>query len=434
VTDLILVSPKLSKYRPSWVAPPLGLLSIAGVLRHAGYSVEVIDLNLPEVGTDTIIAASGPGTVIGISSFTPNFSAALETAVAVKRGVSGVVIIVGGYHVTFCYAEALTPGSPFDAAVLGAGEDPTLRIVESVKTGKSLDGIPGVAFRRNGAIEITLPEPPTPHPGVYPARDLVDLPTYLRMGSGFAGSVQFSRGCTHNCYFCQVPKMEGRWVPREPQDVAAEVREFVQSTGLTNLTFVDNHLTGDKELVRELCWLLKEIPGLHWSCDARIDAVDEGLLALMYEAGCRGLFIGLESGNSASLERIGKPPDREFVRRQVATIRRVGLQANGSFIVGFPWETEADIRQTISFAADLPLSWREFSFATPLPGSRLERDLSRWGAEIADSDYRHWDGQHAVMRLPNLSRRRLAELYLEAIATVCDKPAPDSGKVVTAHD
>ena len=158
-----------------------------------------------------------------------------------------------------------------------------------------------------------------------------------------------------------------------------------------------------------------------WSCDVRIDDLDEELCKKMYAAGCVAFFVGLESGCETTLNLIGGKPKKEIVLQKLHMVRDIGIKVNASFIIGMPWETEDMILETINYAIDLPLYSCEFSFATPFRHTKLYEQVLEYGAEIIDHNYDHWDGRTPVMKIKGLTRKRLVELYLYAISRKMEK-------------
>ena len=59
------------------------------------------------------------------------------------------------------------------------------------------------------------------------------------------------------------------------------------------------------------------------------------------------------------------------IRRAVAETRAVGVRTSGFFMIGWPWEDEAAIDETIAFATSLDLDAVSLFSATPLPGTEL---------------------------------------------------------------
>ncbi|HQK74506.1 MAG TPA: radical SAM protein, partial [Clostridiales bacterium] len=116
-----------------------------------------------------------------------------------------------------------------------------------------------------------------------------------------------------------------------------------------------------------------------WGCDMRADSCSENELRAMYDAGCRWIFFGIESGSPRMQRLIDKNLDLDKARRTLETCARLGIVTTTSFIVGFPGETREDLMQTVAYALSLPSDVKmTFSFG-PIPGSALYEQLVAGG-------------------------------------------------------
>ena len=128
--------------------------------------------------------------------------------------------------------------------------------------------------------------------------------------------------------------------------------------------------TVNREQVVSLCRLMIEQNlNVRWTCNSRVDYVDEEMLRLMGRAGCWLISWGIESGNEAILKNARKGADPAKAERALTWAKRAGIKNWGYFIIGLPGETETTIRQTIDFSKRLPLDLALFHVAAPYPGT-----------------------------------------------------------------
>ena len=95
------------------------------------------------------------------------------------------------------------------------------------------------------------------------------------------------------------------------------------------------------------------------------------MLLLMKKAGCVSMALGIESANQRILDMIKKELNQEIVKKVVQDVADVGIETVGFFMIGFPTETKQEIKNTINFALELPLTRAIFAKVTPLPGTEL---------------------------------------------------------------
>lgn len=68
---------------------------------------------------------------------------------------------------------------------------------------------------------------------------------------------------------------------------------------------------------------------------------------MMKEAGFRFILVGIESANQKTLDKIQKGQDANKTIEIIKAMSDAGLEPHGTFMCGYPWETEEDERRTI---------------------------------------------------------------------------------------
>jgi radical SAM superfamily enzyme YgiQ (UPF0313 family) len=138
--------------------------------------------------------------------------------------------------------------------------------------------------------------------------------------------------------------------------------------------------TVSHDQVMGLCRLILEqgLP-VRWTCNSRVDYVDEDMLQLMGRAGCWMISWGIESASEEILRRARKGAYPDKVEQTLRWSKAAGIGNWGYFIIGLPGETEQTIRQTIDFAKKLPLDLALFHIAAPYPGTPFFFDVVQNG-------------------------------------------------------
>lgn len=147
---------------------PLGIMYIAAMLDKEGYKVEILDtltVDSPRRREgDTIqygmsweeirwaIISSKPD-IVGITNpSTTQLDNAIRISQIVKEIDPQIPTIVGGPHVSACPAEFLKEVEAVDVAVIGEGEYTMLEIVKHYEGVKSMDGMDGIVYRKDGEV------------------------------------------------------------------------------------------------------------------------------------------------------------------------------------------------------------------------------------------------------------------------------------------
>jgi anaerobic magnesium-protoporphyrin IX monomethyl ester cyclase len=137
----------------TFLAPPLGVWRLAGVLGKSGAHVRVFDPNCvsetPQLALERELC-SGEWDVVGISTTGMTLRFDLELAHLTRRFAPKALIVAGGMEATF-RPELMFELGPFDLVVLGEGEHPMLEIVARLREGRTLGGVAGTAERSRGA-------------------------------------------------------------------------------------------------------------------------------------------------------------------------------------------------------------------------------------------------------------------------------------------
>jgi len=413
--------------------PQTGLASLAAVARQSGASVQLLDamaLRWTPSQTAQCIRAFQPD-VLFVHVSTPTFNSDRDFCAELIREVPNAVLVVVGSHGSALGAEMLKD-FPADYVLVGEGEQPIRQLAESatnclmpvghfrgsaradtqdvstLPTGlRWLDSEGGALSSGDTGFLLNLDELP------FPARDLLPNNRYRMpfFGRESFATLISSRGCPYGCSFCRAGVSWGKRVrTRSVPNVIEELRHLSEQHHIRNVVFMTDSFTFDRQWVLDLCEAMdRDVPGLRWICNSRVDAVDEEILAAMKKAGCLLISYGLESGSQSILDSCRKGISLDDSRRAIHLTRRAGILAFGYFILGLPEETWETVRQTIDFALDVEPDYALFHIATPFPGTRLFDEAVEKGL-LLNQDWDLCDEETAgILRTVALSAEDLAK-------------------------
>ncbi|MEU8434102.1 radical SAM protein [Streptomyces sp. NPDC029216] len=351
---------------------PLGVLSLAAVLEKGGQQPLIVDLNRwyheflrkhhsGEAGVDgelvefSAFAAERikllPADVYGFSTICSSYPLTLRIAETVKQAKPHSVIILGGPQASVVDVPSMQAFPFIDYVVRGEGEESLPLLLDALDSGCSPAPIEGITFRA-GAQVVRNPNAPV-------IKDLDDLPTPAFHLHPFIKEcrdlpLELGRGCPFACEFCSTNDFfRRRFRLKSPGRVLEEMRKVKQEYGITAFDLVHDMFTVDRRKVVEFCeTLLESGESFQWSCSARTDCIDEELIALMYRAGCRGIFFGIETGSARMQKIVKKRIDLHEAMERLECADRYGIKTAASLITGFPEETLEDLRGTIAFLMD----------------------------------------------------------------------------------
>ena len=391
-----------SFWYPVWLAYPTSLIKESRLLDAPAHAI---------TPNETIQIARDYDFVVIFTS-TTGLKSDTRLAQMIKDVKPNIKIAFVGPHVSVLPEESLTASSAIDFV---ARKEFDYSVTEFA-SGKKIEEIEGISFRKNGRI-VHNPDRPA-------IEDLDALPFAVEI---FKRDLDFtrysipyllypyvsfytSRGCPAHCTFCLWPQtMTGhRWRTRSSDNVVAEVKRALELfPEAREIFFDDDTFTWNKSRVLDLCSKLKPLK-FTWSCNSRVN-VDYETLKAMKQAGCRLLDVGFESGDQMILENIRKGATVERALGFMRDCKRLGITVHGDFQIGHPGETRETVEKTIRFAMQLDPKTIQVSISHPFPGTRFFDYLVEQGylttTEMTD------DQGHQLPNLQylNLSRKEILE-------------------------
>jgi radical SAM superfamily enzyme YgiQ (UPF0313 family) len=413
--------------------PPLGLLYLGAVLEKAGHDVKVMDNGRIRLTVENLVkrVKRVNPELVGIGALTPTFKQAITIAKAIKAEMPDMKIVFGNYHPTFTYDKILRKYPVVDYVAIGEGERTLPELVEALENGKKVERVPGLALRRGGKVVKTpqrplienLDELPIPDRSFLEQEYHSEIMGLLGSGGKFT-TVLTSRGCPFACRYCACAAFSHRKIRvRSPESVVAEL-EQLHSQGYEEVGFVDDNLFVNKRRVEKICDMLKEknIRMSFWA-EGRVDQASRDMLKKFAGAGCKIIYFGMESGSQKVLDYFRKNTTPEMNRRAVRNCKEAGVEnVIGSFILGAPIETAADVRQTLDFA--MSLQGMDFPQMNPLcisPGMDLWDEAVKAGHV---DDQKQWEEELVALNvLPSkLTEKALLSMINEFYSKFVMRP------------
>ncbi|MFC1623852.1 B12-binding domain-containing radical SAM protein [Candidatus Omnitrophota bacterium] len=362
--------------------------------------------------------------VIGISTMSCNFASARIVAKLAKEIDKNIIIIAGGPHPSMVAREVLKC-QDIDISVKGEGEQTLVELLKAIESKKDISSIRGISYRKNGQIFENIPREfienldslSFPHETAHAVLKDYDKYPKLAFKHIFA-----TRGCPYNCFFCgsrNIWSHKARF--RSVKNVIEEIKSL-QLIGLDSISFEDDTFGINKDYIVSLCKaIMADCPGLKWSCELHVKLVDEKIIALMKRSGCYSISIGIESGNNEILKKIRKNITIEEAMRACRLIKKYGIELCGFYMVGFPYETEDTLNDTISSMKEIDYDALVYSIFTPYPGTEAFEFCRQSGLIGDDYDVSLYNHQSpANCFCMNIRPERFREL-LSGIEKMVDK-------------
>lgn len=294
--------------------PPLGLLTVASML-PLEWDKKLVDLNVQNLREKDLKGVD----LVFISAMSIQKKSVREVIEKCKE--KGIKIVAGGPLFTMDYENY----KDVDFLVLNEAELTLPLFLEDFKKGTAKH-----IYKTEDFADLSN----TPAPDL----SLIKMKKYMSM------NLQFSRGCPHNCEFCNITTLYGRKYRTKSREQILKEMENIYNLGFKgSVFFVDDNFIGNKKVLKEkilpaiIKWMEEKNYPFSFYTQASIDlSDDEELLVLMAKANFKSVFVGIESPNEESLKECNKYKNisRDMVK-SVKKIQSYGIEVMGGFIVGF---------------------------------------------------------------------------------------------------
>jgi len=286
-------------------------------------------------------------TLIGITTTTATYHSALAVARAAKQINRNGIVVLGGHHASPQHDVVLRHHSDIvDFVIRGEGERSLLGLIK----GEDVETIPGLSFWDKDKLQVN----PT---GRLLTSEELDLLGVDFDGQSFDSApgkfnrVTYvsARGCPLRCAFCAVAgepircKSVGR--------VIEDLFQLVFGKGFQQIAIEDNFFAQKKSRTLALCEAIRKFRArmtarFTWDCQTRVESLyDQTVIRALAEAGCDGVYLGVEALSVADLLYLGKTAQPERYLELLATsvvphILENGIECNINLQVGLPEQTE----------------------------------------------------------------------------------------------
>ncbi|RLG44907.1 MAG: hypothetical protein DRN81_03325 [Thermoproteota archaeon] len=377
---------------------PLGILHLGSVLEAEGYEVRLVDCTVQRNFEEIIrkeVEDEGLS-FVGLSVMTVQIPSALDISRMVKGIRSDLPVVWGGIHPTL-FPEQTLQAPEVDIVCVGEGERTVVELVEALRSGKELDQVRGIGFKKDGGFFFTPKREPTDLKTLPLLRyDLLDVNEYIFHSLPFSRqkvkviSIHSGRGCPYRCSFCINSHPLFRHYRQIPGErLLAQIEGVMRRYEPDVIYFQDDNFLADRKRTLFLFDALKA-KGMEfkWYAVTRANYLSDNYLPIAfwekYGPNCVGLGIGVESGSErVRNEVLRKELSNEDIEEAVALCARLNIPIGASFMVGIPHETIAERLETLRYIDKLrkinPTLSCNIHYFQPYPGCPLFEEAKRLG-------------------------------------------------------
>jgi radical SAM PhpK family P-methyltransferase len=227
------------------------------------------------------------------------------------------------------------------------GEAALVQIIRALKGKRPLERIPNIYYIPGGSDEFSAA--PVSREDNRLAENMVRWDLFAHPPVSHVG-VRTAISCPFSCAFCGFPQHAGAYQTAGVEEIEDELNGLDRLGTVKSVNFIDDTFNVPVKRFKEILrMMVKNRYAFQWNSHFRCQFADREMVALMKESGCQGVFLGIESGSNRILEAMNKAAAVEKYLRGIELLKAYGITTFGSFIVGFPGETEETAAESREF-------------------------------------------------------------------------------------
>ena len=317
----------------------------------------------------------------------------------------------GGVHPTIEPEDSINQPA-VDMVCIGEGEEALCELLNRLDE-KPTD-VQNIWFKVNGEIVRNPVRPLIQDLDSLPPadRELFEYEKLLPLRA-YEGQVMVGRGCPYQCSYCINPilqglyRSKGRFIRyRSVENIISEVKDLIKRYPVKCFYFCDDVFVLNKKWLEKFCEAYKREIGLPFRCQARAEMLNPEVCELLRDAGCFNMQMGIEAGNPDIRKNVLKRRmTNERIIQAARSVKNAGMTLYAYNMVGLPFETEKEIRETIELNKKVDPDFMQTSIFQPYPGTGLKSICEREGWLKADTTQIRSNKFSSVVEYPDLSSK-----------------------------
>lgn len=274
------------------------------------------------------------------------------------------------------------------------GESALTEIIRALKDHLSCGCIPNIYYKSSDGYKGT---PVIPEENKL-AENMVNWDLFSgRMSESL--NIRTAISCPFSCSFCGFPQHAGKYQTVPVEKIEKELDAIAKTGKVKSIHFIDDTFNVPRErFAKILKMMIKNKYEFKWYSHYRCQFADSGIIDLMKESGCEGVFLGIESGNNQVLKNMRKAACVEDYFKGVSLLKEKEILTYGSFIIGFPGETGRTAADTIRFIKESGLDFyrAQLWYCVPLTPIWHEREKYKLKGESFEWSHSTMNSQEAA--------------------------------------
>jgi len=200
--------------------------------------------------------------------------------------------------------------------------------------------------------------------------------------------IRTASGCPFACAFCSYPETAGGHFAMPIETAEEQLQSILRRPNINKIIFLDDTFNVPLRRFKDLCQMFCKY-NFEWFSFLRVQYVDEDVVKLMRDSGCRGVYLGVESANDQVLKNMNKKATRADFERGIALLNKYEIAMMVAFVVGFPGETEATIKENQDFVERNGIQFYTLKEFYYMENTSIYRDREKFGLTGMGSSWQH---------------------------------------------
>ncbi|HEX8184754.1 MAG TPA: PhpK family radical SAM P-methyltransferase [Blastocatellia bacterium] len=374
--------------------PNLAACYLTNFLTKRGLTAKYVNLFQEEKEKLAGYLACNPACVAITTTFYVLNLPVIEMVEFIRARNRDVKIVVGGplvaNHARNYQGEAFRAALDDIGAdiyvVEGQGEHTLAQVINRLIAGDGLSDIPNIAYVEEGHLQRTRVVPENNSID----ENYIDWRVYGAENLGRTIQTRTARSCAFNCSFCNYPTRAGKLTLANVETVEKELNSIGELGDVRNVVFIDDTFNIPLPRFKDLCrMMIKNDYGFDWYSYFRCSNSDEEAIDLMAKSGCKGVFLGIESGSATILKNMNKAATPEKYIEGMKLLHERGIITFGSFIIGFPGETDETVDETFQFIRETKPTYYRAQMWYCEPGTPIDNQRAKYKIEGEGFVWKH---------------------------------------------
>ena len=362
--------------------PPLGILYISSYLNEYNLQNSVFDSTFSSFKKQLeFIQEQQPKIVAIYTNLMTKINVIKLVKILKKESTYGnPTVIIGGPDITYNCENYLMTGADF--LIIGEGEETMKELSNSILTESEFKDIPGIAYFENDQVIRTAERTKLKDLSFLPMpnRLAIDFKPYLDTWKKYHGkssmTISTQRGCPYTCKWCSTAVYGVSYRRRPAKSVVDEIKLLIRDYKPDSLWFVDDVFTVSHKWLSEFHKeMLSEGIIIPFEIITRAERLNEEVLQQLKEIGCYRIWIGAESGSQNIIDAMDRRVDVNTVKEMIQKTNSFGIESGTFIMLGYPGETEMDIKKTIQYLKEANPTHYTITVAYPIKGTGLYKEI-----------------------------------------------------------